>query len=261
MLCNYHTHTFRNRHSSGTEREYIEAAIGCGIQTLGFSEHAPYRYPDGYSSWFHLQQEELEDYVATILSLKEEYAGKIDILLGFEAEFYPKLFDEFLAIIRPYPVDYMILGQHFLQNEYDGRSSGTPTDDPDVLHAYVEQCIQGMQTVCFSYLAHPDLLEFTGSDALYTQEMQALCRAAKELDVPLEINLHGLVKKRHYPCERFFRIAGDSGCTVVAGLDAHSADGIFQPGTCADYHALVERCGLTVTDCIPLKEPFGSFGH
>lgn len=50
MLCNYHTHTFRNRHSSGTEREYIEAAIGCGIRTLGFSEHAPYRYPDGYSS-------------------------------------------------------------------------------------------------------------------------------------------------------------------------------------------------------------------
>ena len=119
MLCNYHTHTFRNRHSSGTEREYIEAAIGCGIRTLGFSEHAPYRYPDGYSSWFHLQQEELEDYVATILSLKEEYAGKIDILLGFEAEFYPKLFEEFLAIIRPYPMDYMILGQHFLQNEYN----------------------------------------------------------------------------------------------------------------------------------------------
>ena len=47
----------------------------------------------------------------------------------------------------------------------------------------------------------------------------------------------------------------------MAGLDEHSADGIFQPGTCADYRALVERCGLTVTDRIPLKEPFGGFGH
>lgn len=203
MLCNYHTHTFRNRHSSGTEREYIEAAIGCGIRTLGFSEHAPYRYPDGYSSWFHLQQEELEDYVATILSLKEEYAGKIDILLGFEAEFYPKLFDEFLAIIRPYPVDYMILGQHFLQNEYDGRSSGTPTDDPDVLHAYVEQCIQGMQTGCFSYLAHPDLLEFTGSDALYTQEIQALCARQRSWTFRWRSISTGLSKSAITPASAF----------------------------------------------------------
>ena len=91
--------------------------------------------------------------------------------------------------------------------------------------------------------------------------MERLCLAAKELNIPLELNLLGLRANRTYPSERFFRIAGASGCTVVAGLDAHSADGIFQPGTCADYRALVERCGLTVTDRIPLKEPFGGFGH
>ena len=61
MLCNYHTHTFRNRHSSGTEREYIEAAIGCGIRALGFSEHAPYRYPDGYSSWWRVGDTEVSE--------------------------------------------------------------------------------------------------------------------------------------------------------------------------------------------------------
>ena len=38
MLHNYHTHTFRNHHAVGTEREYIEAAIAGGYQTLGFSE-------------------------------------------------------------------------------------------------------------------------------------------------------------------------------------------------------------------------------
>lgn len=256
MLCNYHTHTFRNRHSTGTEREYIEAAIGCGIQTLGFSEHAPYPFPNGYYSWFRLQQDELEDYVTTILSLKKEYADQIDILLGFEAEYYPQLFDGLLSVIRPYPIDYMILGQHFLENEYDGQNNGTPTDDPAALHAYVTQCIRGMQTGCFSYLAHPDLLGFTGPDEIYTEEMTALCHAAKELDIPLEINLHGLIKERNYPCERFFRIAGTCGNTIVAGLDAHSVDGIFQPDTRAAYRALVEHCGLTVTDHISLRDPF-----
>lgn len=256
MLCNYHTHTFRNRHSTGTEREYIEAAIACGIQTLGFSEHAPYRFPNGYYSWFHLQQEDLEDYINTILSLKAEYAGKIDILLGFEVEYYPELFDELMTIIRPYPIDYMLLGQHFLNNEYDGPNSSAPTGDPAVLHAYVAQCIRGMQMGCFSYLAHPDLLNFTGPDEIYAEEMEPLCRAAKALDIPLEINMHGLVLDRNYPSERFFRLAGSCGNTIVAGLDAHSVDGIFQPDTREDYRALVARCGLTVTDRIPLRDPF-----
>ena len=94
----------------------------------------------------------------------------------------------------------------------------------------------------------------------FTQEMQALCRAAKELDIPLEINLHGLVKKRHYPCERFFRIAEPAAAPLWPVL-TRTARTAFQPGTCADYRALVERCGLTVTDRIPLKEPFGIFGH
>ena len=54
MLHNYHTHTFRNHHAVGTEREYIEAAIAGGYQTLGFSEHAPYQFPDGIVSYFHM---------------------------------------------------------------------------------------------------------------------------------------------------------------------------------------------------------------
>ena len=32
MLHNYHTHTFRNHHTVGTEREYIESAIKNGFQ-------------------------------------------------------------------------------------------------------------------------------------------------------------------------------------------------------------------------------------
>ena len=37
MRFNLHTHTFRCRHASGTEREYIENAIRSGMDLLGFS--------------------------------------------------------------------------------------------------------------------------------------------------------------------------------------------------------------------------------
>ena len=42
MTVNYHTHTVRCRHASGSEREYIETAISRGLTILGFSDHSPY---------------------------------------------------------------------------------------------------------------------------------------------------------------------------------------------------------------------------
>ena len=235
MLHNYHTHTFRNHHTVGTEREYIESAIKNGFKTLGFSEHAPYRFPDGYISYFHMFPEDLEDYIQTLLALKAEYAGRIEILIGYEAEYYPRFFDDLLARITRYPIDYLLLGQHYIRNEIDGVYVYEPTDDPEILKAYVNQCIAGLDTGLYTYLAHPDLINFTGSEALYRREMERLCLAAKD---------------RTYPSARFFHIAKACGNTIVAGIDAHDPDCFFQPETFAPYQTLIAECGLTVTDHI-----------
>ena len=45
MFANYHTHTARCNHASGTEREYVEAAIKSGLKILGFADHTPYPFP------------------------------------------------------------------------------------------------------------------------------------------------------------------------------------------------------------------------
>ena len=175
MFHNYHTHTFRNHHTVGTEREYIESAIKNGFQTLGFSEHAPYRFPDGHVSYFHMFPEDLNDYIQTLLTLKAEYAGRIEILIGYEAEYYPRFFDDLLARITQYPVDYLLLGQHYIHNEIDGVYVYEPTDDPEILKVYVNQCIAGLDTGLYTYLAHPDLIQFTGSESIYRREMERLC--------------------------------------------------------------------------------------
>ena len=36
---------------------------------------------------------------------------------GTEVEYYPAYWEQFLRLIEPYPIEYMILGQHFLGNE------------------------------------------------------------------------------------------------------------------------------------------------
>ena len=69
ISANFHTHTFRCHHAEGTEREYIETALGLGMKTLGFSDHTPYFFDGDYYSGFRMDPEQLPDYVRTLTEL------------------------------------------------------------------------------------------------------------------------------------------------------------------------------------------------
>ncbi len=58
LKANYHTHTYRCQHAYGSEREYIEAAIRMGIAELGFSDHVPCPFKDGYVSGIRMTMEQ-----------------------------------------------------------------------------------------------------------------------------------------------------------------------------------------------------------
>lgn len=121
---------------------------------------------------------------------------------------------------------------------------------------YVDQVIAGMQTGCFTYFAHPDLVQWQGPLDAYRRQMRRLCRAAKQLDVPLEINLLGLREGRHYPRTDFWQLAGEEGCRTVLGCDAHTPQALCQPQVEAKALALAAACGLHPEQQLPLKAPF-----
>ena len=89
LTANYHTHTVRCRHAYDPEREYIETAIKMGIKKLGFSDHIPCPFTDGYVSGIRMTMEQAPEYVSTIRTLAEEYKDDIKIFVGFEAEYIP----------------------------------------------------------------------------------------------------------------------------------------------------------------------------
>jgi len=224
MTVNYHTHTFRCGHADGTEREYIENAVAAGFTTLGFSDHVPYPFPEGYISGFRMQIDTLDDYFTTLRCLQEEFKDRIRILIGFEAEYYPEYFDKMLSLIGAYDYDYLILGQHYLENELSHKYNGAETKDEERLRAYVDQVIEGLNTGKFLYLAHPDLIHYTGPDDIFVKHAKRLCNEAKKLNIPLEINLLGLSSGNHYPSKRFFDVAARIGNKVIFGVDAHTPE-------------------------------------
>lgn len=263
MKANYHAHTYRCHHAYGCEWEYVEEAIRQGLTTLGFADHAPHCYPEGYKR-SRMLEAQLAEYVGTINKLKKLYADRIEILCGLEMEYYPALFEKDLELYRSVEgLDYLILGQHYCHNEYDTEyhvTRVTEVDQEDLLTTYVNQVIEAMKTGRYLYVAHPDNVVYGGSPAHYDQEMHRLCKTAHALKIPLEINLSGYRYKatspNDYPNDRFWKIAGEEHCTAVLGSDSHRPNKILIPEEVTRAEELAAKNGITIRETLSLKEDF-----
>lgn len=249
MLANYHTHTKRCGHASGEDREYVEAAIRAGFKILGFADHCPWIFPrKDYVSNIRMTPKEVDGYFSGLEALKKEYAKDIKLYIGFETEYCPGMMEAQDKLLEGYPLDYMLQGQHFLGAEYDSVYTGWKHEEPEVLKGYVDVAIEGIRSGRFLYLAHPDLINFTGEEALYRQEMTRLCMAMKEADVPLEINVLGLWTGRQYPARRFLELAKEIGNKAILGVDAHAPEQLLHKEGIERARALAEEFGLPLVD-------------
>lgn len=257
---NYHTHTARCSHASGEDEDYVRVAIANGIERMGFSDHAPYVFPDGYEPSYHVPMARAGEYVSSIRALADKYRDSIELHVGFEMEYLPSHFERMLAIARDAGAEYLILGQHFL---YDQHPNGIPTSRPvsrrKVMRDYVNTVIEGMKTGVFSYVCHPDILNFVPSGAeeydpeldsggldrvFYVIEARRLALAAEELNVPLELNCLGIREGRHYPSELFWSGVGCTKAPVTVGFDAHHPEHAYDPSSFARAMEIVEKYEL-----------------
>lgn len=253
MIANYHTHTHRCNHAIGREEEYVQEAMKAGLKILGWADHAPYMFTGGYYSHFRMRPAQMEGYIRVIEELRQNYAGKIEMPIGLEMEYYPRHFERTIEFLQEYPVDYLILGQHFLENEYDGPYSGYVTQDRDVVRRYCSQSMEAMNTGLFTYFAHPDLIHYDGDRKFYAECLRPVCAEAKSLGLPLEINLLGIREGRHYPNRCFWEVAAEEGCEVILGCDAHTPDSLNDPRSERVALALAKELGLCVLDTVQLR--------
>lgn len=225
IRTNYHSHTTRCMHARGSDEDYAKAALAAGYSHLGFSDHSPWPYKNGYRSGMRMDLTELPAYLASVSALKARYAGQMALYAGLEAEYYPE-YQAWLQELKAESLDFLILGSHFDRPGED-LYFGSVINRAQ-LRRYARHTIRGMESGLYDCLAHPELflVNYPEYDADCAAISRDLCRAAKALNLPLEYNLSGFYPQSWrtgpgYPAPGFWEIAAKEGAPAIIGLDAH----------------------------------------
>ncbi len=251
----YHTHTSRCGHAYGTDEEYVLKAIENGFKVIGFSDHIflPGITQVGMRGEYFL----LDEYLNSIKSLKEKYKDKIEIKIGFEAEYIPAFENYYRSLLDNNIVQYLLLGQHIYLEDGGPQWYFFNGGNKEQITRYANDLIKGIETKIFLYVCHPDAFMHSRPiwDDFAKDISYKICRAAKENDIPLELNLGASrwtpfkmvdgVMCYGYPYLKFWQIAKELGVKVTIGIDAHAPND-FDVKTIGYIYDIIEKLDLNV---------------
>lgn len=258
MKTNYHTHTTRCQHATGSDEEYVRSAIKGGFEELGFSDHTPWKYNSDYISDIRMLPEELPEYIESIRTLKEKYKNQIRIKIGLECEYFPDYLDWLEYIKEEYQLDYIIFGNHHYHSDEVSLYFGHHIETVDMLMKYEESAIKGMESGLYAYFAHPDLFmrSYPVFDTHCESISKRICGKAVQLNIPLEYNIgyeaaneaRGITT---YPHPIFWEIASNAGCMAIIGMDAHENESLENTMFYIRAVDRLKQLGIKVIDTLP----------
>lgn len=227
----YHMHTPRCNHATGSVHDYAQAAVDAGLKEIGMSDHSP--MPGGFDKPWRMDRSELEHYLDEVERARDAFADRLTIRVGLEADFHPGTESYVAAMIASYDWDYVIGSVHYIDD--------WGFDNPDCMHiwdhwrnedaylAYFERVGASAATGMFDIIGHPDLIKKFGHRApehsqAVIQAEETMLQAVLASGAALEISSAGLRKPvgEIYPQHRIVRKAAELGIPFAFGSDAHA---------------------------------------
>ena len=223
LLYEMHSHTPLCRHAVGAPAEYAAAAERRGLKGIAITCHCP--LPDGISHSVRMRPEEFETYVALVAATRAEFAGRVDVRLGLESDFYPGVEPWLERLHARVPLHHVLGSVHTQVPDY--RSRYYRGDWFDYQQTYFEHLAQAAETGLFDTLAHPDLVKNEAPaewrwSRIEPYVQRALDRIART-GVAMELNTSGKNKAlpEMNPGPRILALIRERGIPVVLGADAH----------------------------------------
>ncbi|MWV46786.1 histidinol-phosphatase HisJ family protein [Paenibacillus sp. HJL G12] len=240
MTFDLHTHHNRCGHAHGSIRDYITAAVEKGMSYIGISDHTPFfaETDDRPSPEASMAKSEFPAYIQEVLSLKQEFAGQIEVLLGVEADFLPDSLDLYRNILGSYPLDYIIGSVH----DFEGVSlydTGywerlSPQGRLELKESYYSYIEQSAKSGIYDILGHVDALNryFPGYSVLRTEMAEHTLRTIAAHDIVIEINSSD---ELWVPDTWLLERALHYGVKVTFGSDAH------EPARVGEYFEAIRK--------------------
>ncbi len=244
QLFNLHTHCNFSDGKASAEEVVIEA-IKQGLKVLGFSDHSPVPFENNFA----IKNEEVDNYISTIKSLKEKYQNEIDIICSMEMDFIPGIVKDFKKTKSELGLDYMIGSVHLVGNDteklwfIDG--SKVETYDEGLNNYFYGDIKKGVKTFFYQYnemieteefdiVGHFDKIKMHNRDRYFLEEdkwyrdlLMETLTLIKEKSLIVEVNTRGIYKKRSsdfYPSTWVFPIMKEMNIPVVISSDAHKPE-------------------------------------
>jgi histidinol-phosphatase (PHP family) len=232
-LPDYHVHTYRCGHAGGASRDFVLRALELGLCEIALTDHIPLYFlaPEDRDPKLAMREDQLEGYLAEVRDLRDEFAGKIPVRLGLEADYAEGREDELARWLSRADWDLVLGSVHWVAGGWIDDPSSSPArferEGTEALYdEYYRLVAKAAATGFFDVLTHFDLPKKHGHRPAARRndaEERALA-AARAAGCALEISSAGLRKKvgEAYPEERLLVRAVALGIPVTFSSDAHA---------------------------------------
>jgi histidinol-phosphatase (PHP family) len=247
-LACIHTHTFFCDGKDDIET-FCRVAYEKGLDSLGFSAHAPIFAQTGLRTNWHLKDERLEEYLESVRSAKKRWAGKLPVYLGMEVDFIQGISGPADKFYQEMELDYIIASVHYvvppkgelfavdgpLEEVEQGIKEGFGGDPMGMVEFYFNSEEAMIRAGGFNLLGHPDLVKlhntgnkyFNPQSDFYLKRIASLASLLAETGIPSELNTGGLNRDKIsecYPSLDFLKCCRKQNVPIVINADAHRAE-------------------------------------
>lgn len=245
LLYESHSHTTLCKHAVGTVDQYAQQAESRGLAGLIVTCHNP--MPNGFSSHVRMAIDEFPQYLDMVDRARRNWAGRVDVRLGLEADFFPGYEDWLERQLSVTRFDYVLGSVHPQLKEF--RREFWNDDPVDFQETYFSMLAETAETGLFDCLSHPDLVKNCTPDAWDPLRVIEHVRGALDriaaTGIAMELNTSGKNKRvpEMNPGPEILREICARQIPVVLGADAH------EPGRVGDAYLealeLLKECGFT----------------
>ena len=223
LLYESHCHTPLCKHALGTPSEYAAVAEQRGLKGIIVTCHGP--LPDGLGIDHRMAPEQFDRYVELVAQARAEFAGRVDVRLGLESDYYPGVEAWAEKLHARVPLHHVLGSVHMQVSFYKARYF--TGDHFAYQQLYFEHLAASAETGLFDTLAHPDLVKneapYEWNFARIQPHLERALDRIAATGVAMELNTSGLNKAlpEMNPGPRMLQLMRDRGIPVVIGADAH----------------------------------------